>query len=88
MRDRRDSRERREWQNPQASLAFPASHALLAPTLLLASAWHPSCSFQKQQGTTKEDGIMSRVHWWLVGAIALGIAVLVYLVFFCPEECH
>jgi len=31
---------------------------------------------------------MSRVHWWLVGAIALGIAVLVYLVFFCPEECH
>jgi len=31
---------------------------------------------------------MSRAHWWIVGAILLGIGVVVYLVFFCPEECH
>jgi hypothetical protein len=31
---------------------------------------------------------MSRVTWLLVGAVALGIAVVVYLVFFCPTECH
>jgi hypothetical protein len=31
---------------------------------------------------------MSRTHWWVVGAVMLGIAVVVYLVFFCPVECH
>lgn len=31
---------------------------------------------------------MSRAQWWVVGAVALGIAVVVYLVFFCPAECH
>ena len=29
---------------------------------------------------------MSR--WMLIGAIALGFIVVLYLVFFCPEECH
>ena len=32
--------------------------------------------------------IMTRAQWWAIGAIVLGIAVVVYLVFFCPEECH
>lgn len=31
---------------------------------------------------------MPRRQWWLIGAVALGIAVAVYLVFFCPAECH
>lgn len=31
---------------------------------------------------------MSRAQWYLVGAVALALAVVVYLVFFCPAECH
>jgi hypothetical protein len=31
---------------------------------------------------------MTRAQWWAIGAIALAIAVVVYLVFFCPTECH
>ncbi len=27
-------------------------------------------------------------NWVLLGAIALGIVIVLYLVFFCPEECH
>jgi hypothetical protein len=26
--------------------------------------------------------------WWLLGAVALGLAIVLYLVFFCPTECH
>ncbi len=31
---------------------------------------------------------MTRAQWWLLGAVLLGIGVGVYLVFFCPTECH
>ncbi len=31
---------------------------------------------------------MSRTSWLLVGAILLGAGVAVYLIFFCPTECH
>ncbi len=31
---------------------------------------------------------MTRAQWWAIGAIALGIAVVVYIIFFCPAECH
>lgn len=31
---------------------------------------------------------MTQAQWWLAGAIALGVAVVIYLVFFCPTECH
>lgn len=31
---------------------------------------------------------MTQRHWWLLGAVALGIAIVMYLVFFCPAECH
>jgi type II secretory pathway component PulM len=31
---------------------------------------------------------MTRARWLLFGAVALGIAIVVYLVFFCPAECH
>jgi len=31
---------------------------------------------------------MSRTSWLLVGALILGTAVAVYLIFFCPTECH
>ena len=27
-------------------------------------------------------------RWLLFGAIALGVAIVVYVVFFCPDECH
>lgn len=25
---------------------------------------------------------------WLIGAIVIGVVIVVYLVFFCPTECH
>lgn len=31
---------------------------------------------------------MTRKTWLLIGAVALGIAIVVYFVFFCPVECH
>jgi hypothetical protein len=31
---------------------------------------------------------MTRGTWYLLGAIVVGIAIVVYLLFFCPEECH
>lgn len=31
---------------------------------------------------------MTRGTWLLLGAVVLGLAVFVYLVFFCPTECH
>jgi hypothetical protein len=31
---------------------------------------------------------MTRTQWLIVGAALLGIAVAVYLVLFCPAECH
>ena len=36
-----------------------------------------------------EKGVsMSRGRWLLLGAIALGFAVGIYFLFFCPTECH
>jgi hypothetical protein len=31
---------------------------------------------------------MSRTQWLLLGAALMGIAIVVYLIFFCPTECH
>lgn len=31
---------------------------------------------------------MTRTQWILVGAITLGVAVGVYVLFFCPTDCH
>jgi hypothetical protein len=31
---------------------------------------------------------MTRAQWLLVGAVVLGIAIVVYIVLFCPTECH
>lgn len=31
---------------------------------------------------------MTRTRWILIGAIALGIAVGLYVLFFCPTDCH
>ena len=32
--------------------------------------------------------VMTRTRWMLLGAVALGIVIVVYFVLFCPEECH
>jgi hypothetical protein len=34
------------------------------------------------------EGGVTTARWWLLGAILLGIAVFVYIVIFCPTECH
>jgi hypothetical protein len=31
---------------------------------------------------------MTQTHWLLIGAIALGAAIVVYLLFFCATDCH
>jgi hypothetical protein len=31
---------------------------------------------------------MTKGQWLLVGAILVGLAVGLYLLFFCPTECH
>lgn len=31
---------------------------------------------------------MSRTQWLLLGAVLIGTVVAVYLIFFCPTECH
>jgi hypothetical protein len=31
---------------------------------------------------------LTKAQWLLVGAIGLGVALFLYLVFFCPTECH
>lgn len=31
---------------------------------------------------------MTRTQWWLMGAILLGLAVGLYILFFCPTECQ
>lgn len=31
---------------------------------------------------------MTRAQWWLLGAVLLGVGIVVYFVLFCPTECH
>lgn len=31
---------------------------------------------------------MTKAQWWLAGAIIVGVAIVVYFLFFCPTECH
>ena len=31
---------------------------------------------------------MSRAQWFLFSAVMIGIVVFVYLMFFCPTDCH
>jgi hypothetical protein len=31
---------------------------------------------------------MTKGQWLLVGAVLVGLAVGLYLLFFCPTECH
>jgi hypothetical protein len=31
---------------------------------------------------------MTKGQWLLAGAIALSLAVVLYILFFCPTECH
>lgn len=38
--------------------------------------------------SSSREGSVTTARWWLLGAILLGIAVFVYLVIFCPAECH
>ncbi len=33
-------------------------------------------------------GTMTRAQWFLLGAVGLGIIISLYLIFFCPTECH
>jgi hypothetical protein len=31
---------------------------------------------------------MTRAQWLLLGAVGLGLAIVIFLVFFCPADCR
>ncbi|TKS59568.1 MAG: hypothetical protein EWM72_02136 [Nitrospira sp.] len=31
---------------------------------------------------------MTRAQWLLLGAVGLGLAIVIYLIFFCPTDCQ
>lgn len=31
---------------------------------------------------------MTKTQWWLMGAVLLGLAIGLYILLFCPTECH
>jgi hypothetical protein len=36
----------------------------------------------------RDGNEMTRTQWLLLGAIGLGLAIVVYVVFFCPTDCQ
>ena len=62
--------------------------------------WWTTTSLKLRYALNSSDGIalarsslgkectMSRTSWWLIGALLLGTGIAVYLIFFCPVECH
>lgn len=34
------------------------------------------------------EGTMTRAQWLLLGAVGLGVAIVIYLVFLCPADCQ
>ncbi|WP_447974675.1 hypothetical protein [Nitrospira sp. Kam-Ns4a] len=39
-------------------------------------------------GLEQEGDAVDRTTWLWLGAVVLGAAIVLYLVFFCPTECH
>lgn len=31
---------------------------------------------------------MTRAQWFLLGAVGFGLAIVIYIVFFCPADCQ
>jgi len=31
---------------------------------------------------------MTRTQWLLLGAVGLGVAIVIYFIFFCPTDCQ
>ncbi len=38
--------------------------------------------------TFSDEESMTRAQWLLLGAIGLGLAIVIYFVFFCPVDCR
>lgn len=38
--------------------------------------------------TGRTGGLMTKGRWLLLGAVVVGLAVGLYLLFFCPTECQ
>jgi len=84
VRDWLDLREKLDRQNHLGKSRFSRHSRVsraIAPRLV---TWHPSCVYQK----TGEEKRMPPSRWAMIGLVALGIAVAVYLIFFCPAECR
>ena len=42
----------------------------------------------QKERITAERGSMTKGKWLLLGAMILGLVVVLYLVLLCPSECH
>jgi hypothetical protein len=38
--------------------------------------------------STRRGADMTRAQWLLLGAVGLGLAIVIYFVFFCPADCQ
>ena len=64
-------------------------HLNLSPNLNLHWSVAPLLlTLKSDRYEGESDKVMTRAQWWAIGAIVLGIAIVAYLVFFCPAECH
>ncbi len=73
-----------EWgkvSQPVHHLSFSTHRFRMAP-LLLTPYGGRACT------EVGEEGKMTRAQWWLLGAVLLGVVIVVYFVLFCPTECH
>lgn len=81
----------RPWDYPIARTALLPDRGRLrekAPVLLSQPIVGISalCGFRRD--ARQGDHRMSRAQWFLFGAVVIGLAVFVYLTFFCPTDCH
>ena len=56
--------------------------------LLLLTQVMPVMSCKCQPSRRLGKSTMTRGTWLLLGAVVLGVAIVVYLVVLCPTECY
>ncbi len=56
--------------------------------LLLLSQGMPVMPCKRQPSRLWGKSTMTRSTWLLLGAVVMGIAIVVYLVVLCPTECY
>jgi hypothetical protein len=58
-------------------------------TRFLSIEWtRASTALDLLRGPVREGPVMTKTNWLLLGAVIIGLLVVVYLVFLCPSDCH